>query len=322
MKLYKDVLAHSWAITTQHSGLWIFGLFSALIVGNGGVIDKYFRYLQNILNPVNVLSPEFWQQGAWVTFLGNILAGLRTGDSSIWVYTILLVLAVSCVVYMMMVAQGALIHIASVPRKQPVKFVEAYLVGHRHAGPLFFLNLIVLLCLVGTVFAISAWAANSSWSNSWYEVDLLTVLLAGIVLIPVVFVSIFTAQYAANFIVLQNAHLWSAIVKGVKLFLQNWLVTFELSVIVFVLAVVLNLSLVLGVFIMMAPYVVSDLFIIGADSADALTSAYLLGALLYILGLLLLTSVFAMWQWSAWTNLFTRLLKEKHTGKIIRLLQA
>lgn len=322
MKLYTDVLAHSWAITTKHSHLWIFGLFAALIVGIGGAIDKYLRYVQNILNQVNVLSPEFWQRGAWASFIGNIISGIQAGDFSTAVFAGLLLAAIGCLVYMMMVAEGALIYTASLDRKQPIKFIEAFLVGHRHAGPLFFLNTGGLLLLMATVYAMSVIAVNSPWSDTWYEVDLLTMLLSGIALIPVVFITIFTSQYAANYIVLRGAHLWSAIGQGAKLFFKNWLVTFELSVVIFGLALGLNIGLVLAVFIVMAPYAVAALVFSSADQASIITSASFIGGLAYLIGLLLFASLFGMWQWGAWTNVFTRLLKEKHTGKIIRLLQA
>ena len=324
MNVYIYVLAQSWAVTSTYPQLWLLGLFAVFVAGNGGAIDRYLRYVNNILADTSILNPQVWQQSVWYEFGSNILTYLQGGDVGTWIYLLLLVAAVLLVAYVIVVAQGALIYAAGQKTaRAKLPFADAFREGHRHVVSLFFLNLIVLLILTLSVYLLNTVAVNLGITTDWYEARMIGMLLSGIVLIPVVLVSSYTARFAANYIVLQDKHLGTAISLGAKMFFANWLVTLELSVIVFVLSLVLNLLLVVAVFLMMTPYAVPALLLDAGSAAATIYDASFVGGLTYIVGLLLLTGIFSTWQWGAWTKLFNRLLKEKnHTGKIIRLLQS
>lgn len=315
MKLYKDVISQSWHFTTKHSQLWPLGLFAIFVVGNGGEIDRYLRYINALVKDGSILNPDFWTQHAWFGFAQDCINLLTAGDSRMWLFTILFVLSALVVAYMIVVAQAGLVYAAG---RDAVTFREAFREGQRHALQLLVLHMGTYLVI--TIFTLLFIALVTSINlQSSGESHNLLVVLGIVVLMPIVLGISFVARYASNYIVLHSMHVGNAVRSGWRLFTNNLLVTIEMAIIVMVFALLLNLALLFMTALVVAPYLAT----IFAADPDAMVVQYynaaFIGAVVYALSTILFGSIFSTWQWSAWTLLFKRLQTEKHSSKLVRI---
>lgn len=315
MKLYKDVISQSWHFTTKHSQLWPLGLFAIFVVGNGGEIDRYLRYINALVKDGSILNPDFWTQQAWFTFAQNCISLLAAGDGQMWLFMILFVLACMVVAYMIVVAQAGLVYAAG---RDTVTFSEAFREGQRHALQLLVLHIGTYLSI--TIFTLLFVALVTSIDlQSAGESHNLLVVLGVIVLMPIILGISFVARYASNYIVLSGMHVGNAVQAAWKLFANNLLVTIEMAIIVMIFALVLNLALLFTTALVIAPYLAT---IFAADPETMLVQYYnaaFIGAVVYTLSTIVFGSIFSTWQWSAWTLLFKRLQTEKHSSKLVRI---
>ncbi len=315
MKLYKDVIVQSWHFTAKHSQLWLLGLFAIFVVGNGGEIDRYLRYINALVNDGSILNPDFWTQYAWFSFAQDSTALLAAGDGRMWLFIILLVASLVAVAYMTVVAQGGLIYGAD---REGITFREAFREGQRHALQLLVLHLgtylIITVCallFVGLISSINLQSAGDS--------HILVVILGVVVLIPVVLGISFVARYAANYVVLQNVHIGKAVQSAWKLFTNNLLVTIEMGFIVMIAAFLLNIALLFTTALVVAPYLTTMFAVQPGDMLVQYYNAAFIAAVVYTLSIIVFGSIFSTWQWTAWTLLFKRLQTEKHSSKLVRI---
>lgn len=322
MKLYREVVQQSWKFTTTQPALWIFGLFAIFLFGIGGEIDRYLRYVSNIMRPDSILNPQFWMQSAWVRFITNTAQALEAGNTQVISFVILFVLSCCAVLYMIMVAQGALIYAAGhrASHRHGLSFSAAYTQGAQHAVTLFFLNLISGLIITVCSFLLVSSVMNATPGATWLESHSIVVVASSLVFIPLVLIVSFISRYAANYIVLEKKHLLPAIQSALNLLRRNWLITIEMALYVFVLTILGNIGIVLGITLLTMPYITSEFIMAGVFTSSAIFNMIFVSGIMYALVLILFSSIFSTWQWVAWVILFQRLHTEKHTGKLVRIL--
>lgn len=319
MQLYTNVLASGWKFASQHSTLWLFGLFAVFVTGVAGEIDRYFRYLGDIVSTTSPLNPDFWTESAWYEIINNAVQQLAAGNLSMWLFVVSIVVSVAVVVYMVLVSQAALIYAAQ--NQSDVRFITLFTEGRKHVWQLLFLNLVTMLVLCTITFMLSASVLALADPVQASEARSLLVVIASLVLAPLVLIVSLISRYAAQYIVLRNQHLAQAIRSASKLFFANWLVSVEMALAVFVVAVVANLAIVLVSFVVVAPYAAATLSTVDLTyNTAALYNTAFVGGIFYIGVTILFAGLFSAWQWTSWTLLFDRLHKEKHTGKLVRVL--
>lgn len=288
MKLYRSILGQSWQATIHHPSRWVFGLFAALLVGNGGEIDRYLRYVDAFEQRAGIINLLFWSQQPWFQTLQRILPQMNPQILfGIAAVTILLI------IYMVTISQGSLIASTTVPALQKVVFYEAYSKGQKHVLSLLMLNvssyLIIGLTLLGCGMLLNT-----------YE-GLLGLSLAALILLPVILVVSFVSRYAANFIVLENKHLAVALLQGWKLLWKYFSKTMLMALVMFGLAVIINLGVVLAIGIVIAPFFSSlplELYTINT-----------IGIIIYTVAAVIIGAIVSTWQWTAWTLWFKSLTK-------------
>ncbi|MDP3970961.1 MAG: hypothetical protein Q8P90_04665 [bacterium] len=325
MKLYKDVLSQGWILTSRHPQLWVFGLFVVFITGTAGEIDRYLRYVNNLLNIDSVFSIQFWQQQSWIQLLNNAINLISAGNVSVIIFCGLLLGSLLIVAYMIVVAEGGLIYAAGLQGKRRTKtvtFIEAFQAGVKHAFSLFVLNFVSLLVITSLILPMNGLIVQLGDAGSLYDAQISLVLIGSVLLVPLILVISFVVRYAANFIVLEDKDLGSALVQGLQLFLNNWLVTVEMAAVVFVLATVMGIFIILTTFVVIAPYLGLMLIVSPEGEVANVLNVLFVGGTFYVVATLIFAMIFSTWQWVSWTLLFKRIQKEKHTGKTIRLVGA
>lgn len=279
MKLYQTILVQSWQTAIHHPSRWVFGLFAALLVGNGGEIDRYLRYLDAFAQHQGLINVLFWSQQPWFQALKQALPQINP----VWLVSIAS-LAMFLVIYMVTIAQGSLILGATIkPTTKVVPFAELFNSSQKHVLALFILNVVNYLIIALTVLGCSK----------------LSFGLAAVVLLPVIMIVSLVSKYAANYIVLENNHLGTALVQGWILLWRNFRKTLLMALVVFGLAVIINLGIVLAVGVVLAPFFSSlplDLYTINT-----------IGVIVYAIAVIVIGAIVSTWQWTAWTLLFKEL---------------
>ena len=278
MKLYRDILAQSWQTTIHHPNRWVFGLFAALLIGNGGEIDRYLRYLDSFIQHKGIMNVLFWSQQPWFQALQRILPQINPVA-----LVSLVAIAVLLIMYMVTIAQGSLIIGATANSTKQLSFAELFNRSQKHVVPLFMLNTISYL---GIALAV----LGSSLTN---------IGIAAVVLLPVVLIISFLNKYTANYILLENQHLAEALRHGWKLLWHNFSKTLLMALVMFGLAVVINLGIVFSVGIVITPFFSSlplELYTIS-----------IIGIIIYTIAVVVIGAILSTWQWTAWTLLFRQL---------------
>lgn len=316
MKLYKDVLSSAWSHTIKYPSLWIFGLFAALVFGNGGVLDRYLRYMNSIVEPASPLNVRFWTEQQWSPIVTQFNNKMMHGDASIYLFIALLVMALLIVAAMMMVSVGALITAAD---NRTHTFPDIFRSGLKHAAQLAALHLSAYLILAICTLALTGAVIGSGLFNTVAAAQQCIILVSTLLFIPIVLILSFVVGYAANYIVLENEHLLPAVHKAWKLLWKHWLVTLEMSIVMFVLIQAVNILVLLVCFIVAAPFLAS--VTAQAQVHAQLGNMLLTGGVVYIGIAILVGAILSTWQWSAWTLLFRRLQTEQHASTLVRWLK-
>lgn len=312
MQLYKDILSRGWKVTTTYPQLWILGLFALLVSGVGGEVDRYLQYMNNFIQSGSSLDISAWSNSSWLQLVIGMLLGIAAGDVGIIVFSVAVAAALIVVTYMVMVAQGALIEAAHTTGK--VLFTKVVGVGIKYAGKLLVLNILSYALLTSTVLGVTAILLKLNLETST------VIVLGALVLVPLVMIISFVVRFAANYIVIQQLSVLTSLSKAWKLFAANWLVSVEMAIIVFVLAILINLFIAVAALLMIAPYL-STVVVTGSATELPIYNAMFIGGIFYALALVLFMAIFTTWQWTAWTLLFERLQNERPSGKLIRLFK-
>ncbi len=275
MKLYQQLLLQSWETTMRHPSRWVFGLFSALLVGNGGEIDRYLRYTDALGQKQGWMNVVFWSQQSW-------FQGLKYFVSSVHAYVLFSVVIIAFIflLYVVTVAQGSLIASTSVSTKQSTTFANLFNLGQRHALPLFMLNICSYIVLVLVLLVCSQ----------------LPFIAATVVLLPSVLCISWITKYAANVIVIHNVHLGKAIRSGLTMLAHQFIPTLVMSLVVFGVAIIINLLIVISISIMVAPFY--------SSIVNQLYTVNTIGIIIYTVAMIGFGAILSTWQWTTWTLLF------------------
>lgn len=306
MSLYKDVLTTAWRYTIHRPFLWTFGLFAAFVFGVGGELDRYFRFMSAIVSEDNIFNPVFWLNQHWVSFFQNMVYLLSLGQPQTWLFAILVLLALLCVLVMLSIAAGALISSAQQPAKN---FLAAFEAGRKHWVDLFFLFIGGYTIIAVVIFGFGALIFSFALARE--QAQQVLVMLSSLFFIPVVIISSFVLRYTANSIVLDNTHIFTALRRSLTVLRQHWLVTLEMAIVNFIIVLVTNVMVFIGLGLLFAPLYGTTLSLYASSVLTPLLSAAAVHGLAYVCVTIFVGAILSTWQWIAWALLFQRLRQEK-----------
>ncbi len=320
MKLYRDVLKSAWGHSVQRPGLWMFGFFATFLFGASGELDRYLRFMNSVVTEGHLLNPKSWLDGRWAALAANTYQQLQSGDVSVWLLTVLAIIAGILVLMMMSVSVGALIHSAE---HHTESFTEAFAAGYRHWMQLIMLfisaNIIVVVGTLGMVTAV----LQVFTVYNFEQAQLATSLVAGIVFIPLVVLVSFLVRLSALSMVLDQQHLGQAMMTAWRIFLKNWLVVLEMAIVSFVVVGVANLFVLIGLTVIFLPFFVSLTFNSSAvTTLEQLQGILIFGQWVYLLVSLFFSAILSTWQWSAWTHLFQTLRSGQPRSSMLSMIRS
>ncbi|MBI3957031.1 MAG: hypothetical protein HY340_03500 [Candidatus Kerfeldbacteria bacterium] len=301
MTLYRDIISKALVISWRHKFLWFLAFFAAL-AGNGGELELVFSGSDSVNGQSYVLGVlrAFYENGTLQQITANVREFFGAYPLPSVFLVVLLVLLFVLLVWIIIVAQAALVWaLAQLRDAKPVHFPTAFGHGMKLFSPIFLLNLVTKAIVLGIIFLVAlplGLAYIRTGGETYNALYILTVYFA---LVPVSIVLSFIVKYASVYAVVHNQPWRTALKQGWLLFLNNWLVSVELAVILFVINAVVSLLLVF------------PLVIIGLTSSPV--GAMLFFALLFMLGALLST-----FQYGVWVLLFSSLEAGTVRAKLVR----
>lgn len=318
---YHDILGKAWDFTKRYRSMWWFGLFAAFLGGNGGEYELFVQHffdLQDKKGFYSILDPgsvsERWEV-AQRFFSEAGAAG--------WVGALVVAIIALFFIWIVMISQSALVH--AVGRKIPARgmtFDKMFSAGREFWVKTFALNLTAKAAIL-ILFLIVAWPITWAMRN-----DPSTGLRVGLdivvffLLVPGAIIISFLTKYAMSFAILKNKTIGESIKSSWKLFTEHWLVTAELSLLVFALNVLMGLGMVVILAIFTLPIYFLAGFIAGAGLTTAFWILVFITAIIFFSIIFMFGAAFSTFQWAAWTFLFVELTKKKRESILARWIRA
>lgn len=319
---YRSILKQSLKITWRYKFLWPLGLLVAFL-GNGGEYevlsinyDRLSKLPQNIKELPTVFQNTLFTEN-FVIYLKNLFVLENI------VQSLLVILLILFSIWLIITAQAALIKtIAQIIQKRTKAMRSNWLQSRSYFKNILLLNILAkggifasLLFLIIPIFIL----LNTLMPKQ--PMFILGVILF-FVFTPVAVVISFLVKYAVCYIVLADTNLKQSLIYSLRLFRQNWLITFEIALILFIINSLLFVISIILSFIAGFPLLV----ILAVLYYPAFVPlAFLLTILSYVFILMtfFIGSLLSVFQYTAWIKLFLELNSKKQSvSKLIRALKS
>ena len=323
MKIYRPILQKAWEITRRYKFLWFFGAFAA-ILGNGGEVEIVYNNIISFPEVSNNLSflKELYKAGRLEELFNFFSQYFSTGTPIAIINSILIILIFLLFIWLIVISQSAIINKVYKQQKgELVGFDESFRVGRKFFKPVFLITLISRLIIYGLYAVIGGpllyfylKSADASWG-----IVATYMTVSFLIFVPISFIIAFIAKYAISFVVIKGMKIGKAMKEGWRLFVKNWLISLEMSVVIFLINILVGLAfLVAFVLISLPLLLLSSFFVTAAGSMGGTFISVFVSAIIFV-GLVLMGSALAVFQFSSWTMLFLKLTEGKVLSKLARL---
>lgn len=320
MFTYRSLFKKAWSIVWGYKHLWFFGLFASLLIGGGAWEYQMFTESlnQNLTNGSTISLGSPVAMGAFLQALVFGLINLFNYDFLTIINTLSIILItfifLAVIVWLAAVCQAALI--SSIKKiGDSKKEVDCGIRAGLSEAAVFFWP--VLLINLVTRVVISALLFIAGFPLLFISIQdsrlmATSYLILFIIFIPVCLGISLISKYVIAFKVLDHKSSVSAIEHGFRLFMNNWLVSLETAVSLFLISFLcsgLSITFLLVIFL---PWVV----------LGVLFKIYWLIIILMISAIMIIAIIGAAltnFQTAIWTNLFLRLKDKGVLAKLERL---
>lgn len=321
MPFYRNILKQAWVLTWRNKYLWWFGIFAALL-GNGGEFEILFNNAG--ASPSQALFPA-WQRifstgvfsGRTLTNIGNLFRH-DTLNMIFVLATCLIVLAVFLfLVWLVVVSQAAIVNNSAAAIKQKKHALRDGLdSGILNFWPVLVLNIIIkaviYVLLVAITLPIIFYQGNFNAS--------LFYVIALVIIVPVAIILSFIMKYAVAYAVINKSKVMPAIKQSYRLFKENWLISFEMAIILFFVNLLVGLAIVLAILILAVPFLFLGLVFYYAFSLIGSWLIAILAFSSFLFIVVIVGAALAVFQISSWTGLFLELEKDNGVSKLLRVV--
>lgn len=321
MPFYRKILKQAWGLTWRNKYLWWFGIFAALI-GNGGEFEILFNNTGG--NPGQALFPAWQRIASTGVFslktyanVGNLFRQ-DTLNLIIFIMMTLLALVVFIfLVWLVTVSQAAIVNnSAGLLKDKKYSLRDGLEAGILNFWPVLALNILVRLAIyiILVVISLPAIFLTGNFSVQFFYI------LALIITVPLALILSFIAKYAIAYAVINKLGVGEAIKQGWGLFKTNWLISFEMAVILVLINILVGLAIVLAILTLAVPFLFLGLIFYYAFSS---VGAWIIG-LLALAGFLFIIiasgAALSVFQITSWTSLFLELDKKGGVSKLVRIV--
>lgn len=313
---YRDTIKKAIQITKSYKHLWILGFFAALL-GNGGelefILSQFNKLSSGTMRISQGIIASFGTGGSNVIkLIGNLIVLAHNNLGLIIVFGAVLFLFV----WLAVSSQGALIRAVAVAGGMG----QSNLREHFFKGSSSFFPLlgILLATRIGAFFVVAVIGIPiASLLIYFIDPQLAGVLVLFTLGIPSLIIASLISKYAICFHMLERKTWGQSILSAFKLFADNWLVSIELAVILFVINILMGAGIILLILVLSVPFILAGVMFQSNYQDIAITTLWV-GQIIAFILLLLFGSILACFQYACWTELYLKIRKHKHLSKIVR----
>jgi len=323
--LYRPILKKAWLTTKKFKGLWFFGLFAATL-GAGGEYEILSRGLFNNEQGQGVISGTIesfqrgWQEGSALTdaslwsSIGNIITSNPQVIIGLLLSLILSLTVTIFFIWLAVVSQIALINNASqIDKNKKPTINQGIDFAVRKFWPVLSINVVLKVIL----FVLFLVLGKEAYMLAGEGISQPIIYYASfVVFMAIVFVASFVAKFQIFYITLQKQDIKTSIKSGWELFRKNWLISLEISFILFLVFLVgITLIGLLTYYVFVPALIVMKVF---WHPTLSLITVWL-GAMVLIALILIMIGIISAFQWIVWTLLFEKLIGRDNTvSKLVR----
>lgn len=324
--LYRPILKKSWAITKNYKNLWFFGLFAALLglAGEYEILGRAVTYPPKddqgiIAETINNFILGFQEGAAFEGgFWSNMWSAMMAEPLSLIIPIILLLVTLGItafVIWLAVISQIGLINnVNLISRNKKTTINSGIDFAVKKFWPILGID-VVLKIILSILFFV--WGGLILVLTFKGAAGLLLYYLVFVIFIVIVWIVSFLAKYQVFYILLKQQKIVPALNSSWKLLKTYWLISLEMAFILFVIYIVsLIITGTIVASLMAVPFILPIYFNI------SLFMAVIISLLVIILSLIIslwITAVLAVFQWSAWTLLFNKLIAPRSTvSSIVR----
>lgn len=315
---YRLFLKQAWSITKKYRHLWFFGIFASLLAIGG----EYQLITQsataspggNFLSNSNIiwqiiLSPDFYRGFARLA-VENSPALLAV----IAIFLLSIVLAI-IMLYLAVLSQSAIIKqsaeiLLNKKKKLNLNISDGLVEAKKHFWRVLGLNTFSYIIITLSLFLVSLPLVFLILTDTLAISIAYTLLF--IVFAPIALSIALLIKYAIAARVLENTSIVASLQKGLKLFRNNWLVSLEMSLILFIINFIVGALTLFFIALLFMPM----LFIAIQFYAPMLAAISLI---LSIGTMLVVASWLNTFQITTWTALYLHLQDKRGRSKLERL---
>lgn len=320
--LYRDILKNSFNITFKNKILWMLGLFAAPLMAMAE-----YKIAANLFEGANGgFLFGGWPQIIQTTIpqFRNMVKLLTANPATVCILLLILfgiILFVLFLIWIAVVAQSALIDGINQanPKSAQPKIDASINSGIKNFFPVLGIHFFVKLGLTLSFLLMSLPIIVIMMGNKTILPEVLYFVFS-LILMPIIIIIIFSSKYAINYIVIEKENFFNGIKKGGRLFFNNWLISIEMSLILFFISVLVGLFIMVAGSFVILPLALLVYILIQMKLIFLVKFILILGFLLLIISSLFFAAIFSTFQYSNWVLLFNRLNKgdKKETSKLVR----
>jgi len=318
---YRSLLKQAWDIIWKHKYLWFFGLFASLTAIGGSV--EY-----------QLISQKFNQDLAGGTYIGlnslfllgefcqNILAGLiNIFQYNIWfilnflTFLLLSLTLLSVFVWLAITSQAALVYkvkkiLTSSKKLANLGIRQGLTVGHQHFWTVLGLNILIKFLISLAFFIISLPLLFMFFSDTSVLVFIYTLLF--VIFVPIAVSLSLLIKYSIAYHVLEDKPLIASLEAGWELFRNNWLISLEMAIILFIINFLVGVVVLLILSLFVFP-------LFWAGLSLGMMGLIIITLFVALIIMIAVGSSLTAFQIATWTTLFLRLKKNDGLAKLERL---
>ncbi len=321
MPFYRNILKQAWRLTWRNKYLWWLGIFAALL-GNSGELDILLNNTGN--NPGQALFSS-WQSifstgvlsAKTFANIGNLLRDNTLNLIIVFIIALIALAFLIFLVWLVVVSQAAIVNNSAALLSQKKNSLRnGWEAGMLNFWPVLLINILIKAVVYLILLAVSLPAVflpASSGVKIFYVAAL-------IIAVPLAVILSFISKYAVAYVVVNKHKVGSALKQSWRLFISNWLISVEMSIILFFINLLAGLAIVLTILTLAVPFMFLGLIFYYSFSA---AGSWLIAVLAFA-GFLFIViaggAALSVFQITAWTSLFLELNKSRGASKLVRMV--
>jgi hypothetical protein len=315
---YRLFIKQAWQITKRYKHLWFFGLFASLLYASGEyqVVSSFLRQEDGslagstwLIVVSSLFNPAFWS---------GFLQMASTNPIFLWTFVFFVVITLALfimILYISVVSQISIVDQSAKILKSKKKLTNLSISDGLEKSPKWFwpvlwLNLSTKVIVTICFFILSIPLFFIISSDGLFVSIVYSLLF--LIFLPITLYISFVIKYAIASCIIENKKFLESIKRGMQIFQDNWLVSFELAFILFVINFIAGLITLLFISLFFVSLYIFGLFI-------SSVGLMVVGLLLAIASMALVASLLGVFQTSAWTGLFLTLKENKGKSKLERV---